>query len=108
MENKSKIKHEIKQEPAKLDQKQLVTAHRVAEILKAAGETFCRLGECTMMLDQTANPTKTKVSVTASISKSAIHYLFCSILDHNRFSKGFNRRVQIFNAESKLESLTEL
>ena len=40
----------------------LVSAHRVAEILKAAGETFCRLGECTMMLDQTAQPSKTKVS----------------------------------------------
>ena len=39
----------------------LVSAHRVAEILKAAGETFCRLGECTMMLDQTAQPSKTKV-----------------------------------------------
>ena len=39
----------------------LVTAHRVAEILKAAGETFCRLGECTMMLDQSAVPAKTKV-----------------------------------------------
>ena len=41
----------------------LVTAQRVAELLKAAGETFCRLGDCTMLLQpQTANPVKTKVS----------------------------------------------
>jgi hypothetical protein len=39
----------------------LVTAQRVAELLKAAGETFCRLGDCTMLLQpQTANPVKTK------------------------------------------------
>ena len=51
----------IKQEPIHQKPSNLVTAQRVAEILKAAGETFCRLGECTMMLDQSANPNKTKV-----------------------------------------------
>ena len=53
----------IKQEPNQVQKPNtnLVTAQRVAEILKAAGETFCRLGECTMMLDQSANPHKTKV-----------------------------------------------
>jgi len=50
----------IKQEPIHQKPSNLVTAQRVAEILKAAGETFCRLGECTMMLDQSANPNKTK------------------------------------------------
>ena len=51
----------IKQEPIHQKPSNLVTAQRVGEILKAAGETFCRLGECTMMLDQSANPNKTKV-----------------------------------------------
>lgn len=52
----------VKQQPQMIQAPQsLVTAHRVAEILKAAGETFCRLGDCTMMLDQSSVPAKTKV-----------------------------------------------
>lgn len=38
-----------------------VSAAKVAEVLKAAGEAFCRLGECTMMLDNQSTPTKSKV-----------------------------------------------
>jgi len=38
-----------------------VSALHVAEVLKAAGEAFCRLGECTTLLDQQTPPGKSKV-----------------------------------------------
>lgn len=61
-QSQTPTQNHIKQEPNQVQKPNtnLVTAQRVAEILKAAGETFCRLGECTMMLDQSANPHKTK------------------------------------------------
>lgn len=62
----------IKQEPIHQKPSNLVTAQRVAEILKAAGETFCRLGECTMMLDQSANPNKTKVTFRFEVYESHV------------------------------------
>ena len=41
---------------------QTVSAVRVAEVLQAAGEAFCRLGECTQLLDNHSTPTKSKVN----------------------------------------------
>ena len=61
-EHHEPVQQVVKQQPQMIQAPQsLVTAHRVAEILKAAGETFCRLGDCTMMLDQSSVPAKTKV-----------------------------------------------
>ena len=70
----------IKQEPIHQKPSNLVTAQRVAEILKAAGETFCRLGECTMMLDQSANPNKTKVCQIWIFLKQSRFYINGSTL----------------------------
>ena len=48
---------------------QTVSAVRVAEVLQAAGEAFCRLGECTQLLDNHSTPTKSKVNKPKTTSK---------------------------------------